>query len=64
MKRENIVMKALNVDKEDAKTIINHLITHDCEEWIDDYKNGKDEPLTDVHYEKTFNEMIDWIYED
>lgn len=61
--REEIVMKALNVDKEDAKAIINHLIAHDCEEWIDDYNNEKDEPLTDVHYEKTFDKMIDWQYE-
>lgn len=63
MKREEIVMKALKVDLEDAKTIVNHLEKLNCEEWIDDYKNGKDEPLTDVHYEKTFDKMIDWQYE-
>ena len=64
MTREQIVMKALNVEKEDAKKIVEHLIKQECEEWIDDYKeNGKDEPLTDVHYEKSFDDMIDWQYE-
>lgn len=64
MTREQIVMKALNVDKEDAKRIVEHLIRQNCEEWIDDYReNGKDEPLTDVHYEETFDNMIDWQYE-
>lgn len=64
MTREQIVIKALKVDKEDAKRIVEHLIRQGCEEWIDDYaKNGKDEPLTDVHYEKSFDNMIDWQYE-
>lgn len=63
MTREEIVMKALKVDEEDAKTIVNHLVELGCEEWIDDYKNGKDELLTDVHYEKSFDNMIDWQYE-
>lgn len=26
-------------------------------------EEGKDEPLTDVHYESTFEDMIDWQYE-
>lgn len=64
MSRIDIVMKALNVEREDAKKIVKHLKSQGCEEWIDDYKeNGKDEPLTDVHYEKTFDNMIDWQYE-
>ena len=63
--RTDIVMKALKVDKDDAKKIVEHLIGQGCEEWIDDYKeDGKDEPLTDVHYESTFEDMIDWQYED
>lgn len=62
--RETIVMKALKVDEEDARKIVEHLIREGCEEWIDDYnENGKDEPLTDVHYEKSFDNMIDWQYE-
>lgn len=62
--RINIVMKALKVDEEDAQIIVDHLIKEDCEEWIDDYdKHGKDEPLTDVHYEASFDKMIDWQYE-
>lgn len=64
MNRTDIVMKALKVDKDDAKRIVEHLIGQGCEEWIDDYKeDGKDEPLTDVHYESTFEDMIDWQYE-
>lgn len=63
--RKQIVMKALKVNKEDAKRIVKHLTEQDCIEWIDKYtEDGKDEPLTDVHYEKTFNNMIDWQYED
>lgn len=62
--RKQIVMKALKVDKEDAKRIVKHLIEQDCVEWIDEYaENGKDNPLTDVHYEKNFDNMIDWQYE-
>lgn len=65
MNRIDIVMKALKVDEEDAKTIVEHLIKQECEEWIDDYrKDERDEPLTDVHYEKSFDDMIDWQYED
>ena len=64
MSRVDIVMKALKVNEKDARTIVKHLVEQGCEEWIDDYKeNGKDEPLTDVHYEKTFDSMIDWQYE-
>jgi hypothetical protein len=64
MTREQIVMKALNVEKEDAKKIVEHLIKQECEEWIDEYiENGKDNPLTDVHYEKSFDNMIDWQFE-
>ena len=62
--REKIVMNALKVDKDDAKRIVKHLIEQGCEEWIDDYnENKKDEPLTDVHWEKSFDNMIDWQYE-
>lgn len=65
MTREQIVVKALKVNEEDAKRIVEHLISQDCEEWIDNYnKNGKDEPLTDVHWENSFEDMIDWQYED
>ena len=64
MNRVEIVMRALKVDKDDAKRIVDHLIGQGCEEWIDDYgENGTDEPLTDVHYEKSFDNMIDWQYE-
>ena len=64
MNRVKIVMKALKVNKDDAKTIVEHLIQQKCEKWIDDYnENGKDNPLTDVHYEKSFDNMIDWQYE-
>lgn len=63
--REKIVMNALGVNKEDAKKIIEHLIKQECVEWIDNYKeNRKDELLTDVHYEKSFDNMIDWQYEE
>ena len=64
--RAKIVMKALNVEMEDAKRIVEHLTKHDCLEWIDDYKeeNRSDEPLVDVHYESDFEDMIDWQYED
>jgi len=64
MSRTDIVMKALKVDRKDAERIVEHFIRHDCVEWIDDYtENGRDEPLTDVHYEKSFDNMIDWQYE-
>ena len=64
MSRIDIVMKALKVDRGDAKRIVEHLTRQGCEEWIDDYReNGKDEPLKDVHYEKTFDNMIDWQYD-
>lgn len=63
--RKQIVIKALKVNKEDAKRIIKHLTEQDCIEWIDEYtEDGKDNPLTDVHYENTFDNMIDWQYED
>ena len=64
MTREQIVIKALKVDKEDARKIVKHLTQLGCEEWIDEYtENGKDNPLTDVHYEKSFDNMVDWQYE-
>lgn len=64
MSREQIVIKALHVEKEDAKKIVKHLTEQDCVEWIDEYtENGKDNLLTDVHYEKSFDNMIDWQYE-
>jgi hypothetical protein len=66
MVREKIVMKALKVKEKDAKKIVEHLTKHDCLEWIDEYKkeNHNNEPLVDVHYEKTFEDMIDWKFED
>lgn len=66
MSRTEIVMKALNVEIEDAEKIVKHLTKHDCLEWIDNYKeeNRINEPLVDVHYEHTFEDMIDWQYED
>ena len=64
MSRIDIVTKALKVDKEDAIKIVEHLEVCDCLWWIDEYdEEGKDEPLTDVHYEKSFDDMIDWQYE-
>ena len=38
-------------------------------DWIDDYDEERDlkrcdEPLTDVHYERSFEDMIDWIFDD
>jgi hypothetical protein len=66
MSREEIVMKALNVEMEDAEKIVKHLTKHDCLEWIDDYKeeNRINEPLVDVHYESDFEDIIDWQYDD
>ena len=66
MSRVNIVMKALDVEREDAEKIVEHLTKHDCLDWIDDYKgeSRRDEPLTDVHYETDFEDMIDWQYDD
>ncbi len=66
MNRTNIVMKALEVKKEDALKIIEHLTKQDCLDWIDEYdeENYDREPLVDVHYEDNFEDMIDWQYED
>ncbi len=66
MNRTNIVMKALEVEKEDALKIIKHLTKQDCLDWIDEYdeENYDREPLVDVHYEDNFEDMIDWQYED
>ena len=65
MDRIDIVMKALEVDKDDAAKIVEHLTKQDCLDWIDDYdEEGRDEPLTDVHYENNFEDMIDWQYDD
>ena len=66
MSRTEIVMKALKVEKQDALKIIEHLEICDCLHWVDDYdtENNNDEPLVDVHYESTFEDMIDWQYED
>lgn len=66
MSKVNIVMKALNVEKEDAEKIVVHLTKHGCLEWIDNYKeeNRSNEPLVDVHYETDFEDMIDWQYDD
>ena len=66
MNRIDIVIKALKVNKEDALKIIKHLEICDCLHWIDDYdtESNNDEPLVDVHYEITFEDMIDWQYED
>lgn len=69
MDRIKIVMKALEVDKDDAAKIVEHLTKQDCLDWIDDYDEERDEkrcdePLTDVHYECSFEDMIDWQYDD
>ncbi len=66
MNRTNIVMKALEVDKEDALKIIEHLTKQDCLDWIDSYQeeNRSNEPLADVHYEIDFEDMINWQYDD
>lgn len=66
MSRTEIVMKALNVEKGDASRIVRHLNKNGCADWIDNYKeeNRSEEPLTDVHYESSFEDMIDWQYED
>ena len=64
--RTEIVMNALKVEKVDAQKIVNHLRKHDCLWWIDEYdeENRSEEPLTDVHYENDFEDMIDWQYDD
>ena len=66
MNRTNIVMKALDVKKEDALKIIDHLTKQDCLEWIDDFDKEcpEGEQLVDVHFEDNFKDMIDWQYED
>ena len=65
MNRVEIVMKALNVGREDSLKIVEHLIKQGCEDWIDDFvEDNTEEPLTDVHYESNFEDMIDWQYED
>ena len=67
MNRIEIVMKALEIENiDDAKRIVEHLIKHNCLDWIDNYneENKSNEPLVDVHYESNFEDMIDWIYED
>lgn len=66
MSRIEIVMEALNVEKEDAEKIVEHLTKHDCLGWIDNYneENRSNEPLVDVHYESDFEDMIDWQYDD
>lgn len=65
MNRVDIVMKALNVGREDGLKIVEHLIKQGCEDWIDDFvEDNTEEPLTDVHYESNFEDMIDWQYED
>lgn len=66
MSRTDIVMKALDVEREDAKKIVKHLTKHNHLDWIDNYKeeNHSNEPLVDVHYEDDFEDMIDWQYED
>lgn len=66
MSRVDVVMKTLDVEREDAEKIVNHLTKHNRLGWIDNYKeeNRSNEPLIDVHYEMDFEDMIDWIYED
>lgn len=66
MDRIDIVMKALEVDKDDAVKIVEHLTKQDCLDWIDDYDEERRdrEPLVDVHYENNFEDMIDWQYDD
>ena len=60
MNREEIIMEALKVCREDAIKIIEHLTKHDCIFWVDD----GDPLLVDVHWENSFEDMIDWQYED
>lgn len=63
--RKAVVMEALQVSEEDAAKIIEHLTKHECLEWIDEYdQENHEEPLTDVHYEYCFEDMIDWQYDD
>ena len=58
-------MNALEVDREDAVKIVKHFKKQGCLDWIDDYDaDSRDEPLTDVHYEDSFEDMVDWQYED
>ena len=65
MCRIEIVMNALEVEIEDAEKIVEHLTKHNCLEWIDEYdEENLDEPLTDVHYESSFEDMIDWQFDD
>ena len=66
MNRVDIVMQALEVEKEDAIKIVEHLTKQDCLDWIDEYneENCENEPLVDVHYEIDFDDMIDWKFED
>ena len=66
MSRIEIVMNALDVDEESAEKIIEHLTKQNCLDWIDNYKeeNRSDEPLVDVHYEYSFEDMIDWKFDD
>lgn len=65
MNRIDIVMKALGISTDDAEKVIAHLISHDCIDWVDTYneENRSNEPLVDVHYENTFENMIDWKFE-
>ena len=60
------VMEILEVEENDAEKIVKHLKKHDRLHWIDDYDEEycRDEPLVDVHYEDSFEDMIDWQYED
>lgn len=65
MDRVNIVMEALDLEEEDALKVVEHFTKHDCLDWIDEYKKGNnDEPLTDVHWEDDFEDMINWKFED
>lgn len=65
MNRIDIVTNALGVSVDDAEKVIAHLTNHGCIGWIDNYseENRSDEPLVDVHYENTFESMIDWKFE-
>lgn len=61
--RIEIVRKALRVNREDARTIVDYLVEKHCGHWIDNFTEGNpDEPLTDVHWENDFKGMIDWKY--
>lgn len=63
MNREDKVMELLDVFDDDAIKIVRHLKKLDLLDWIDEYDKEYNDMLTDVHWERNFEEMIDWIFE-